>query len=108
MAHTFAGAVLEFIKRELSSRVHRDLVLQFETGPATTDQLTSMTKELHDKFPGFRTMAAGANEEGVYKVSVRVRPTEPVEPLRQELASWASKNEPLVRNYSVRRRSWWD
>ena len=108
MAHSYAGAVLEFIQRELASRYHRDLVLRFETGPTDTDQLTRITKDLRQKFPSFRTMAAGGDEEGLFKVSVRIRTTKPVEQLRQELASWASNNEPFVRNYSVRRRSWWD
>ena len=107
MAHTYAGAILEMAKREILSRIHRDLVLELETGPATSDQVTRITNELRREFPSLMDVAAGGDAEHSWKVSVRVRPNGPVEPLRKELAKWASANEPFVRKYAVRQRSLW-
>ena len=107
MAHSYLGAVLEMARREVLSRFHRDLVLELETGPATSDQLTRLTNELQREFPSLMGLAAGGDAEHSWKVSVRVRPKGPVEPLRKELAKWASKNEPFVRKYAVRQRSLW-
>jgi hypothetical protein len=107
MARTYLGAAFEMIKREISSRVHRDLVLEFEMGPATSEQLTTMQNELRKRFPSLVSMAAGGDAEGLWNVSVRVRPTTQAEPLRQELSIWASQNEPFVRSHSVSQRSLW-
>jgi hypothetical protein len=107
MARTYLGAAFEMIKREISSRVHRDLVLQFQMGPATSEQLTTMQNELRKRFPSLVSMAAGGDAEGLWNVSVRVRPTTQAEPLRQELSIWASQNEPFVRSHSVSQRSLW-
>jgi len=107
MARTYFGAVVEMLQREIASRFHRDLVLELETGPATSDQLTEITQELRREFPSLMDVAAGGDAERSWKVSVRVRPKGPVEPLRQELARWASRNEPFVRKYAVRQRSLW-
>ena len=107
MVHTYLGAIVEMFKREMASRLHRDLVLHLETGPATSEQLTTMHNELRKTFPTLVSMAAGGDSEGVWKVSVRVRPENQPEMLRQELSRWASQNEPFVRSYTVVRRSLW-
>jgi hypothetical protein len=107
MAHTYLGALLEMAKREVLSRFHRDLVLELETGPATSDQLTRITHELEQEFPGLMDVAAGGDAENSWTVAVRIRPKGPVEPLRQELGRWASRNEPFIRRYAVRQRSLW-
>lgn len=107
MARTHVGAILEMAKREVLSRFHRDLVLELETGPATSDQLIRITNELQQEFPSLMGVAAGGDGEHSWKILVRIRPKGPVEPLRQELARWASRNEPFVRKYAVRQRSLW-
>jgi hypothetical protein len=107
MARTSLGAAVEMIKREIASRIRRDLVLHFETGPATSDQLTTMQNELRKRFPSLVSMAAGGDSEGLWKVSVCVRPTTQAEVLRQELSRWASQNEPFVRSHSISQRSLW-
>jgi hypothetical protein len=107
MARTYLGAVVEMLHREIASRFHRDLVLELETGPVTSDQLTRITQELRREFPSLMGVAAGGDAGRSWKVSVRVRPEGPVEPLRQEHARWASRNEPFVRRYAVRQRSLW-
>ena|SRR5215210_7078355 len=107
MARTYLGAILEMVKREVLSRFHRDLLLELETGPASSDWLTRIAHDLEQEFPGLMGIAAGGDAEHCWKVAVRVRPNGPVEPLRQELARWASRNEPLVRKYAVRQRSLW-
>ena len=106
MARTYLGAIVEMLRREIASRFHRDLVLDLETGPATSDQLNTITQELRREFPNFMGLFAGGDARS-WKISVRVRPRGPVEPLRQELARWASRNEPFVHGYSVRQRSLW-
>jgi hypothetical protein len=105
MARTHVGAILEMIKRAALSRFHRDLVLELETGPATSDQLIRITNELKQEFPSLMGVAAGGDGEHSWKISVRIRPNGPVEPLRQQLARWASRNEPFVRKYAVHQRS---
>ena len=104
MARTFPGAVVEMLQREFTSRFHRDLVLELETGPVTSDQLNTITQELQREFPNFMGLF-GSGDARSWKISVRVRPKGPVGPLRQELARWASRNEPFVRRYSMRQRS---
>ena len=107
MARTLPGAILEMLRRELSSRFHRDLILSLEIGPATTDDLMKMHEELRREFPKVTWFAGGGDEEGNWKVSVCVRPNGATESLRQELARWASRHEPVVRKYSVRQLSLW-
>jgi hypothetical protein len=107
MARTYLGAVLEMIQREIASRFNRDLVLELETAPATSEQLTRINKELRDEFPNLMNVSAGGDPDRSWNISVRVRPKGQAESLRQELAKWASKNEPFVRSYSVRQRSLW-
>ena len=107
MARTLLGAVVEMLKRELPSRLHRDVVLELETGPATSDQIASISEELRREFPKMTWFAAGGDVKVSWKVSVRVRPDGEADELRQSLARWASKNELLVRKYSVRQRSLW-
>ena len=107
MARTLLGAVVEMLKRELASRLHRDVVLELETGPATSDQIASISEELRREFPKMTWFAAGGDVKVSWKVSVRVRPDGEADELRQSLARWASKNELLVRKYSVRQRSLW-
>jgi hypothetical protein len=107
MARTYLGAAVELLQREIASRFHRDLVLKLETGPATSDQVTRITEELRREFPSLMEVAAGGDAERSWKISVRVRAKGPVGPLRQELARWASRNEPFVRTYAVRQRSLW-
>ena len=107
MARTYLGAVVEMLQREIASRFHGDLVLELETGPATTDHLTRITQELRREFPSLMDVAAGGDAERSWKISVRVRPKGPAELLRQELARWASRNEPFVRRHAVRQRSLW-
>ena len=51
MARTYLGAVVEMLQREIASRFHRDLVLELETGPATSDQLVTIIEELRREFP---------------------------------------------------------
>ena len=107
MARTLPGAIVEMLQRELSSRFHRDLVLSLEIGPATSDELTTMHEELRREFPTVTWFAGGGDEEGNWKLSVRLRPDGPAELRRQELARWASRHAPLVRKYSVRQLSLW-
>jgi hypothetical protein len=106
MARTSLGAAVEMLQREFASRFHGDLVLELETGPASGDELTLITQELQREFPNFMGLFAGGDAQS-WKISVRVRPKGPAEPLRQELAKWASRNEPFVRKYAVRQRSLW-
>jgi hypothetical protein len=107
MARTYLGAVIEMVQREIASRFHRDVVLELETGPATSDQLARLSEDLSTDFPRLMWFAAGGDAESSWKVSVRVRPDGAAEQLRHDLARWASKNEPFVRKYSVRQRSLW-
>ena len=86
MARIRLGAIVETVIPELASRFHRDLVLHFEAGPATSEQLTTMHNELRKTFPSLVSMAAGGDSEGLWKVSVRVRPRDQEETLRQELS----------------------
>ena len=74
MARTLLGAVVEMLKRELASRLHRDVVLELETGPATSDQIASISEELRREFPKMTWFAAGGDVKVSWKVSVRVRP----------------------------------
>lgn len=108
MARTYLGAFFEMIKRELASKYHRDVVLELETGPATSNELTKLREELRREFPDLTEFAAGGDSDRYWKISVRVRPEEGKGDLiRQALATWASKNEPFVRKYAVRQRSLW-
>lgn len=107
MARTHLGAIFEMIQRELASRFHRDVVLELETGPATSGELTKISEELRRQFPKLTWFAAGGDSESYWRISVRVRPDGQAQSLRQDLARWASKNEPFVRSYSVRQRSLW-
>jgi hypothetical protein len=107
MARTYFGAFFEMIKRELVSKYHRDVVLKLETGPATSNELTKLNEELRREFPRLTEFAAGGDADRYWKISVRVRPEDEGNSLRQALARWASKNEPFVRKYSVRQRSLW-
>jgi hypothetical protein len=107
MARTYVGAFIEMIQREFASRFHRDLILELETGPATSNELTQITEQLRKEFPSLKTVAAGGDSERSWKVSVRLRPNGAPDALRKELLQWASTNEPLVRKYSVRQMSLW-
>jgi hypothetical protein len=107
MARTLPGAILEMLRRELSSRFHRDLVLSLEIGPATSDELTKLHEELKREFPKVTWFAGGGDEKGNWKLSVRVRPSDSAGSLRQELARWASRHEPMVHKYTVRQLSLW-
>jgi hypothetical protein len=106
MARTVTGAVLEMFRREFASRFYRDIVLELETGPATTEQLSGIDAELKREFPNAIYFLAGGDEEGYWKISVRFRSIGAGTPLREDLARWASRN-PFVRKYSVRQRSLW-
>lgn len=107
MARTYLGAVFEMIKREVVSRFHRDVVLELETGPAASTELRRINEELRAQFPTLNWFSAAGDATSYWKVSVRVRPIGQAQSLRQDLATWASKNEPFVRSYSVRQRSLW-
>jgi hypothetical protein len=107
MARTLPGAILEMLRRELSSRFHRDLVLSLEIGPATSNDLTTMHEELRREFPNVTWFAGGGDENGNWKLSVCLRPSGSAESLKQELARWASRHEPVVRKYTVRQLSLW-
>jgi hypothetical protein len=89
------------------SRLHRDVVLELETGPATSSELTRISEELRREFPKVTWFAAGGDSKSYRRISVRVRPDGQGQLLRQDLARWASKNKPFVRSYSVRQRSLW-
>ena len=65
MARTYLGAVVEMVQREIASRFHRDVVLELETGPATSDQLARITEELRTEFPRLMWFAAGGDAERV-------------------------------------------
>jgi hypothetical protein len=107
MARTYLGAVVEMLRREFLSKLHRDVVLQLETGPATSDQLAQVSEELRREFPKLTGFFAGGDGERYWKISVRVRPVGSNDGLREDLASWASRHEPFVRKYSVYQRSLW-
>ena len=107
MARTIFGALLEMIRREVASRFHRDLVLELETGPASSIELTEITKALRAQFPSFQHFAAGGDSKNSWRVSIYVRPHGASEPLRKDLLRWAAANEPFVRTYTVRQRSLW-
>ena len=107
MARTYLGAFIEMIQREFASRFHRDLVLELETGPATSSELTQIIGQLRNEFPSLTTVAAGGDSERSWKISVRVRPNGAADALRKGLLQWASTNEPFVRKYSVRQMSLW-
>ncbi len=79
----------------------------FAFSPQHRSPVASISEELRTEFPKLTWFAAGGDVEVSWKVSVRVRPDGAAEELRQSLARWASKNEPLVRKYSVRQRSLW-
>jgi len=66
-----------------------------------------MLTELRKRFPTLVSMAAGGDSDGLWKVSVYVRPTTQAAALRQELSRWASQKEPFVRSHSVSQRSLW-
>ena len=106
MARTILGAIVEMIRRELASKYHRDLVLEFEAGPVTSRELAEITKQLQAQFPGFKESAAGGDAD-YWKVTVHVRPYGQSETLRQELLRWAVANKSFVRKYAVRQRSLW-
>jgi hypothetical protein len=82
------------------------MVLKLETGPITAEQMRGLNEELKREFPSLTYFLAGGDEEGYWKISVRVRPNGAGTPLREDLATWASQN-PFVRKYSVRQRSLW-
>jgi len=107
MARTYVGAFFEMLKREFASKYHKDLVLHLETGPASSSELTRLHDELRRQFPTMAEFAAGGDGDLYWKISVNVRPGASASALRHELASWASKNEPWVRSYSVSQRSLW-
>jgi hypothetical protein len=107
MARTYLGAVVEMLRREFTSKFHRDLVLELETGPATPEQLRRISDDLSREFPKMTGFSAGGDADQSWRISVRVRPSGPADSLRQDLSKWASRNEPFVRKYSVRQRSLW-
>jgi hypothetical protein len=107
MARTYVGAFIEMIQREFASRFYRDLVLELETGPATSNELTQITEQLRKEFPSLKTVVAGGDSEHCWKVSVTVRPNGVADALQKELLQWASINGPFVRKYSVRQMSLW-
>ena len=107
MARTHLGAILEMLRREFASKLHRDLVLELETGPATPEELRRISNELTRQFPRLTGFSAGGDADRYWRISVRVRPGGAADPLRRQLAKWASRNEPFVRKYSVRQRSLW-
>lgn len=107
MARTLTGALLEMFRREFASRFYRDVVLKLETGPITPKQLRVISEELTREFPKLTGFAAGGDTDGCWKISVRVRPSGSATPLCEDLARWASRNEPFVRKYSVHQRSLW-
>lgn len=107
MARTVLGALLEMIRREATSRIHRDLVLELETGPSSSSHLTEITEKLRAQFPGLQRLMAGGDAESCWKVSIYVRPNGAAETVRQDLLRWPAGNEPFVRNYAIRQRSLW-
>jgi hypothetical protein len=107
MARTTIGAWFEYFQREFQSRARRDLVLQFETGPASKEDVNRLYQGLRREFPGMIYWVAGGDPEHSWKVTARVRLKGRAEIVRQELAGWASRHEPLLRAYSVRQRSLW-
>ena len=106
MASTNIGAVLEWIRREVDSRARKDLVLEFETGRATADEIARIRDELQREFPTIVYLLV-TGDLGRWKVSARVKPDGRAEVLRQELARWASKHQPFLQTYTVRQRSLW-
>lgn len=101
------GAFVEMLKRELTSKFHKDLVLAFETGPASHAELTKLFEELRREFPSVTEYSAGGDADLYWKISVVVRPKGATEWLRQDLARWASRKEPWVRSYTIYQRSLW-
>jgi len=53
MARIYLGALLEVVQREIESRFHTDLVLEFETGPATREDLAKIHGDLMRQFEPF-------------------------------------------------------
>ena len=107
MARTTIGALFEYFQRELQSRARRDVVLQFETGPASKEDINRLYQELRQTFPVTTYWVAGGDPEHSWNITAWVRLEGRAETVRQELAQWASRHEPLLRVYSVRQRSLW-
>ena len=107
MARTLLGADIEMLRRELASKFYRAVVLDLETGPATTEPLKEIIDELSREFPTLTGFSAGGDAHHDWTIGVRVRPIGSADALREDLARRASRNEPVVRKYSVRQRSLW-
>ena len=107
MARTLLGADIEMLRRELASKFYRAVVLDLETGPATTEPLKEIIDELSREFPTLTGFSAGGDAHHDWKIGVRVRPIGSADALREDLARWESRNEPFVRKHSVRQRSLW-
>ena len=107
MARTTIGAWFEYFQREFQSRARRDLVLQFETGPASREDINRLYQELRREFPSTIYWVAGGDPEHSWNITGWVRLEGRAETVREELAGWASRHEPLLRVYSVRQRSLW-
>ena len=107
MARTTLGALFEYVEREFQSRARRDVILQFETGPASKDEIRRLYQELRQEFPATTYWVAGGDPDRSWNITAWVRLEGHAETVRRELARWASRHEPLVRGYSVRQRSLW-
>jgi hypothetical protein len=107
MARTTIGAWFEYFERELQSRARRDVVLRFETGPASKEDISRLYQELKQEFPTTTYWVAGGDPERSWSITAWIRLEGRAETVRQELARWASRHEPLLRVYSVRQRSLW-
>jgi hypothetical protein len=107
MASTNIGAVIEYFRREFDSRARKDLVLDFETGPATNAEIAQVRDELQQEFPTIAYMLVTGDPGDWWKVSAWVRSDGRADVLRKELGQWASEHEPFLRTYSVRQRSLW-
>jgi hypothetical protein len=107
MARTYIGALFEYFQRELQPRARRDVVLQFETGPASKEDISRLHQELQREFPAMTYWVAGGDPEHSWNITARVRLEGRAETVRQDLARWASRHEPFLRVYSVQQRSLW-
>lgn len=107
MARTYIGALFEYFQRELQSHARRDIVLRLETGPASKEDISRLYRELKHEFPAVTYWAAGGDPEHSWHISVRVPPHGRGETIGQELARWAARREPFLRDYSIRQRSLW-
>jgi hypothetical protein len=105
MARTIPGAIWEFVRYEVVSRVRGHLILILETDPLDDEAFGALLEAFVREFPSRTSYTASGDHDGTWSVEAHVPPADAPVETRRRLATWAEAHRPPIRQFVIRQRS---